>query len=71
MSNAADAVFVPRGHESWRDPFTMYEALRDHDPAHHVEEGDYWALSRFSDIFSAALPSLPTMMRHLTRPELL
>ncbi len=24
------------GGESWRDPFTMYRALRDHDPVHHV-----------------------------------
>ncbi len=55
MSRASDAVFVPRGAETWRDPFTMYAALRDHDPAHHVEQGDYWALSRFEDVFAAAL----------------
>ena len=32
----------------------MYGALRDHDPVHHVEEGDYWVLSRFADVFAAA-----------------
>ena len=32
----------------------MYEALRDNDPVHHVEEGDYWVLSRFADVFAAA-----------------
>ena len=32
----------------------MYAALRDHDPVHHVESGDYWALSRFADVFTAA-----------------
>lgn len=32
----------------------MYAALRDVDPVHHVEDGDYWVLSRFSDVFAAA-----------------
>ena len=32
----------------------MYAALRDHDPVHHVEQGDYWVLSRFADVFAAA-----------------
>jgi cytochrome P450 len=52
-------VFEPRGGESWRDPFTMYRALRDHDPVHHVEPGgegdDYWVLSRFQHVFAAAV----------------
>jgi len=32
----------------------MYAALRDHDPVHHVADGDYWVLSRFDDVWSAA-----------------
>jgi len=32
----------------------MYAALRDHDPVHHVVEGDYWVLSRFDHVFAAA-----------------
>jgi len=32
----------------------MYAALRDHDPVHHVADGDYWVLSRFDDVFAAA-----------------
>jgi hypothetical protein len=34
----------------------MYRALRDIDPAHHVDAGagDYWVLSRFDDVFQAA-----------------
>jgi cytochrome P450 len=32
----------------------MYAALRDHDPVHHVGHGDYWVLSRFADVFTAA-----------------
>lgn len=47
-------AFVPRSEETWRDPFAMYAALRDHDPVHHVEVGDYWVLSRFDDVFDAA-----------------
>ena len=47
-------AFVPRSGETWRDPFGMYAALRDHDPVHHVDHGDYWVLSRFADVFAAA-----------------
>jgi cytochrome P450 len=57
MSDRADARYVPRSCESWRDPFSMYAALRDHDPVHEVasEDGNYWALSRFDDIMDAAI----------------
>ncbi|HWE53926.1 MAG TPA: cytochrome P450 [Acidimicrobiales bacterium] len=48
------ARFAPRSGESWRDPFPMYADLRDHDPVHWVESGDYWVLSRFDDVFAAA-----------------
>lgn len=50
----APARFVPRSGPTWRDPWPMYEALRDHDPVHHVEDGDYWVLSRFRHVFDAA-----------------
>lgn len=46
--------FVPRSGETWRDPFGMYAALRDRDPVHHVEEGDYWVLSRYDHVFASA-----------------
>jgi cytochrome P450 len=48
------ARFVPRSGATWRDPFGMYAALREHDPVHHVEDGDYWVLSRFADVLAAA-----------------
>jgi cytochrome P450 len=48
------ARFVPRSGATWRDPFGMYAALREHDPVHHVENGDYWVLSRFGDVLAAA-----------------
>ncbi|GAA3447690.1 cytochrome P450 [Planomonospora venezuelensis] len=46
--------FTVRSGESWRDPFPMYAGLRDHDPVHHVAEGDYWVLSRFAEVWAAA-----------------
>ena len=47
------ARFVPRSGPSWRDPFPMYAALREHDPVHHVADGDYWVLTRHHDVFEA------------------
>jgi len=59
MSSPNQAVFTPRGGETWRDPFTMYAALRDHDPVHHVADNgegeDYWVLSRFQNVFDASV----------------
>lgn len=59
MSMQSQARFEPRGGESWRDPFAMYRALRDHDPVHHVADNgegqDYWVLSRFADVLDAAV----------------
>ena len=46
--------FVPRSGATWRDPFGMYAHLRESDPVHHVEDGDYWVLTRFADVFDAA-----------------
>ena len=56
--DAPDApAFELRSGESWRDPFPMYRALRDHDPVHRVEAngqtGSFWFLSRFEDVFTA------------------
>ena len=50
-------VFEPRSGESWRDPFPMYKALRDHDPVHKFETelGEFWTLSRFTHVFDAAV----------------
>ncbi|MFP6638749.1 MAG: cytochrome P450, partial [Myxococcota bacterium] len=53
----APPVFEPRSGETWRDPFPMYKALRDHDPVHMFENerGEFWALSRFKDVMAAAV----------------
>ncbi len=54
---AASVVYEPRSGETWRDPFPMYKALRDHDPVHRfeVEGREVWALSRFKDVLAAAI----------------
>ncbi|MEV6278968.1 cytochrome P450 [Nocardia sp. NPDC051832] len=51
--------FELRSGVTWRDPWQMYAALRDHDPVHHVvpeadPESDYFVLSRYSDVYEAA-----------------
>ena len=46
--------FELRCGETWRDPFPMYAALRDFDPVHHVADGDFYVLTRFSDVWTAA-----------------
>jgi cytochrome P450 len=59
MPASVEPRFEPGHAELWRNPFSMYQALRDHDPVHHVETGgegkDYWVLSRFRNVFDAAV----------------
>ncbi len=52
-ASVSHAAFVPRSGKTWRDPFGMYAALREHDPVHHVTHGDYWVLTRHRDVLSA------------------
>ncbi|WP_282783010.1 cytochrome P450 [Nocardia sp. CC201C] len=45
--------------ESWRDPWPMYAALREHDPVHRVRSAgraseDFYVLSRHADVYAAA-----------------
>jgi cytochrome P450 len=39
--------------DTWADPFPLYRALRENDPVHHVNDGDYWVLTRHRDVFPA------------------
>ncbi|MDI2130685.1 cytochrome P450 [Yinghuangia seranimata] len=52
-TSMSQARFVPCGADTWRDPYGMYASLQDTDPLHHVEDGDYWVLSRFADVSHA------------------
>ncbi len=57
MAETEAPLYFLRGGESWRDPFGSYHRLRDESPAHridHPEYGEFWALSRFDDVFNAA-----------------
>ena len=55
MAPETSACFELCSGETWRAPWPMYAALRDADPVHHVEPGDYWVLSRYSDVQAAML----------------
>ena len=46
-------AYRPFGRETWRDPFTLYQRLRDEDPVHRSPMGT-WVLTRFDDVFRAA-----------------
>ena len=57
MTSTTDRLYILRGRETWRDPYTAYRTLRDTDPAHcvdHPDYGEFWVLSRFADVFDAA-----------------
>lgn len=47
-------TFALRSGESWRNPFDVYAALRDHSPVHHVAAGNFYVLTRFVDVWAAA-----------------
>ncbi|ETW22742.1 cytochrome P450 [Mycobacterium gastri] len=59
VSHDAPPVFQLATAETWRNPWPMYRALRDHDPVHHVvppgrPDHDYYVLSRHADVWAAA-----------------
>jgi cytochrome P450 family 130 len=59
VSHSVPAKFRLATADTWAEPWPMYQALRDHDPVHHVvpdenPDRDYYVLSRHSDIFTAA-----------------
>ncbi|MFE3442019.1 cytochrome P450 [Nocardia sp. NPDC059180] len=58
----ADPVFELRSGETWREPWSMYAALREHDPVHRVvpaqqPDHDYWVLTRHEHVYAAARDS--------------
>jgi cytochrome P450 family 130 len=59
VSHRTPARFELATADTWRDPWSMYQALRDKDPVHHVvpddrPDHDYWVLSRHADVWNAA-----------------
>jgi cytochrome P450 len=47
-------AYSPFGEDARRDPYPLYQALRDADPVHFIAAHDGWALSRFADVWAAA-----------------
>src|SRR5262249_5344895 len=43
----------PFSYEFHEDPYPTYRDLRDHAPLYRNERMDFWALSRFRDVFEA------------------
>lgn len=59
LSHSRPVRFELASADTWADPWSMYRALRDDDPVHHVvpenrPDNDYYVLSRHADIWSAA-----------------
>src|SRR5690349_19054418 len=59
MSHDAPVKFQLATADTWSNPWSMYQALRDYDPVHHVvppdqPDHDYWVLSRHADVWEAA-----------------
>ncbi len=50
----APLIYDPFDPALQRDPYPVYRRLRDEDPAHKSSHG-FWVLSRFEDVFQAAL----------------
>jgi len=55
----AAPVFELRSGPTWRAPWAMYAALREHDPVHRVvpagqPDHDYWVLTRHEHVYAAA-----------------
>jgi len=51
----AITTYDPYSWELDEDPYPTYRWLRDHDPVHRNDELDFWALTRFDDVFGAFL----------------
>jgi cytochrome P450 len=47
--------YDPFSAEVMRDPYPVYQRLRDEAPVYHLEQYDAWALSRFEDVCSASM----------------
>ena len=50
-------IYDPLDPSTQQDPYPAYRRLRDHDPVHRTARG-YWVLSRFEDVFQAAVDTV-------------
>jgi cytochrome P450 family 130 len=54
--DTAPLLYDPLDRATQEDPYPVYRRLRDEDPVHQTARG-FWVLSRFEDVFRAALDS--------------
>lgn len=50
---AAATTYDPLDPAVLHDPYPAYAHLRDEDPVHHHRDPEFWALSRFADVWDA------------------
>lgn len=53
MTASTPLAYRPLDPNFLEDPYPGYRALRDHDPVHHHVNPEFWALSRFDDVWTA------------------
>ena len=46
-------LYDPYSHQLQEDPYPTYRRLRDEYPVYHNRERDFWALTRFDDVWAA------------------
>jgi len=52
--DTSQLIYDPLDRRTQQDPYPIYRRLREEDPVHRTGRG-FWVLSRFEDIFQAAL----------------
>lgn len=53
MTSTEHRIYRPLDPEFMRDPYPGYRALREDDPVHYHADPEFWALSRFDDVWTA------------------
>jgi cytochrome P450 len=49
-----ESTFDPFDHGAMEDPYPLYAWMREHHPVYRNEPRDFWALSRYADVQTAA-----------------
>jgi cytochrome P450 len=55
LSTAADLVYDPYDYSIDADPHPVWKQMRDEAPLYYNAEYDFYALSRFADVFAASV----------------
>src|SRR4029079_15321063 len=52
---ATDVYYDPYDYVIDADPYPVWKRLRDEAPVYHIEQLDFWALSRYDDVLRGLL----------------